>query len=339
MYVTCLSLVCPVGYHPRSAAAAMRAGISGLAALEYTDRAGEPLVGGAVEALPSGLRGHERQAALVNLAFAQLDARSVARLRAARLPVILCTREAERPGARLGGLLGRVRLPDGAPYAHGRTVHVGAGAVGVVQALSHARAMFRDAQARACLVVAVDSLIDARVLSWLDRQGRLKTSLQSDGLIPGEAACLILVSQAPPEEAGLAALGLGFGTEPATVTNEEPFRADGMTMALRDALAEAGLGLHDVDFRLSDVGGESYAFEELVLAQTRLMRQVRPTQPLWHPADGLGDCGAAAGFVQLAWVEQAWARGYAPGPVAALHASGAFHSRAAAVISQPRGPK
>ena len=35
------------------------------------------------------------------------------------------------------------------------------GQVGVVQALSHARAMFREAQARACLVVAVDSLIDA----------------------------------------------------------------------------------------------------------------------------------------------------------------------------------
>jgi 3-oxoacyl-[acyl-carrier-protein] synthase-1 len=209
----------------------------------------------------------------------------------------------------------------------------------VVQALGLARAMFRKREARACLVVAVDSLIDVRVLSWLDRAGRLKTSLQSDGLIPGEAACIVLISQEPPEEAGLAALGLGLGTEPATVTNEEPFRADGMTAALRAALAEAGLGLHEVDFRLSDVGGESYSFEELILAQTRLMRQVRPAQPLWHPADCVGDCGAAAGFVQLAWAEQAWARGYAPGPVAALHAGGAFQSRAAAVVSDPRGTR
>lgn len=336
MYVTCLSLICPVGYQPRSAAAALRAGVSGFTMLHYTDREGEPLVGAAVEALPAEMRGRDRQAALLRLAFEQLDPPSTERLRAASLPLILCTREADRPGARLAGLMSNAQLPDGAPSTHGRTAHVAGGAVGVIQALSLARTMHSETQARACLVVAVDSLIDARTLSWLDRSGRLKTSLQSDGLIPGEAACIVLVSEEPPEGGGLAVLGLGFGTEPATVTNEEPFRANGMTAALRAALVEAGLGLHEVDFRLSDVGGESYAFEELVVTQARLMRQVRPEQPLWHPADCVGDCGAVAGFVQLAWVEQAWARGYAPGPVAALHASGAFHNRAAAVVSHPR---
>jgi len=339
MYVTCLSLICPVGYQPQSAAAALRAGVTGFAALDYRDRAGEPLVGAAVEALPPGLRGVDRQSALVRLAFEALDATSAKHLRAASLPLILCTREAERPGARLGGLLGDLRWPDGTPHVYGQTAHIAGGTVGVVQALDLARAMFREGKVRACLVVAVDSLIDTRVLSWLDRAGRLKTSLQSDGLIPGEAAGLVLVSQEPPKQAGLAVLGVGLGDEPATITNEEPFRADGMTVALRAALAEAALGLHEVDFRLSDVAGESYAFEELVLAQTRLMRQVRPSQPLWHPADSVGDCGAAAGFVQLAWAEQAWARGYAPGPVAALHASGSFRRRAAAVVANPKGTR
>ncbi len=46
--------------------------------------------------------------------------------------------------------------------------------------------------------------------------------------------------------------------------------------ALRAALAEARAGMHDVAFRLSDVAGELYAFEELVLAQIRNMRQTRP---------------------------------------------------------------
>ena len=49
--------------------------------------------------------------------------------------------------------------------------------------------------------------------------------------------------------------------------------------------------MHEIAFRLSDVGGESYAFEELVLAQMRNMRQTRPEQPVWHAADCMGDAG------------------------------------------------
>jgi 3-oxoacyl-[acyl-carrier-protein] synthase-1 len=136
---------------------------------------------------------------------------------------------------------------------------------------------------------------------------------------------------------GVALLGEGLGTEPATVMNDEPLRAEGLTAALRTALREARLGMHEVAFRLSDVAGESYAFEELTLAQSRVMREVRSSQPLWHPAEGLGDCGAAAGLIQVAWAEQAFARNYAPGPVAALHASSAWGDRAAAIVADPRG--
>lgn len=108
---------------------------------------------------------------------------------------------------------------------------------------------------------------------------------------------------------------------------------------LREALQEAGLAMHDVDFRLGDVAGESYAFEELALAQARLMRKVRPGQPLWHAADCIGDCGAAAGLIQFAWAGQAFHRGYAPGPVAALQAASPFGLRAAAVVATPEGLK
>ena len=40
----------------------------------------------------------------------------------------------------------------------------------------------------ACLVCGVDSYINARSLHWLDRNSRLKTPANSDGVIPGEAA-------------------------------------------------------------------------------------------------------------------------------------------------------
>ena len=81
----------------------------------------------------------------------------------------------------------------------------------------------------------------------------------------------------------------------------------------------------------------SYAFEELVLAQMRNMRQTRPEQPVWHAADCIGDTGAAAGLIQFAWAEQAFRRGYAPGELAALHGSSmASGGRAAAIVSGRR---
>src|SRR5262249_736976 len=147
------------------------------------------------------------------------------------------------------------------------------GATAALQAIEIARSILAEPGESACLILAADSLIDARVLHWLDTTHRLKTSERTDGVIPGEAACLAVVSKGPRSDEHVSVLGVGVATEPATVFNEEPFRADGMTAALHGALQEAGLALHDVDFRLSDVAGESYAFEELVLAQTRLMRQ------------------------------------------------------------------
>jgi 3-oxoacyl-[acyl-carrier-protein] synthase-1 len=164
---------------------------------------------------------------------------------------------------------------------------------------------------------------------------RLKTSQVTDGLIPGEAACILVASKRPIVSGSLRLRGLGLAIETATAGNEDPFRANGLSAALKAALAEAAVQMHEVAFRLSDVAGESYAFEELVLAQVRNMRQPRlEEQPVWHAADCMGDCGAAAGLVQFAWAEQAFKRGYAPGELAALHGSSmAFGGRAAALVS------
>jgi 3-oxoacyl-[acyl-carrier-protein] synthase-1 len=64
------------------------------------------------------------------------------------------------------------------------------------------------------------------------------------------------------------------------------------------------------------------------------MRTTRERQDLWHPGAFVGDTGAASGLLQLAWTEQAFARGYSPGDLALLHASVPSGSRAAAVITR-----
>lgn len=334
VFLSCISLVCPVGYSVASATAALRAGIASFAETVYTDVHGEPIIGAMVPALDAELRGRERLLALIRLALEAIEPALADRLPWGSMPLILCTREAERPGARLSGIVAKLQAPGGAPLAGPRGAHVASGGASAIQAVAMARATLADPGVPACLVLAADSLIDARVLHWLDRHQRLKTSERTDGVIPGEAACLAVVSREPlPDEPVVSVHGIGIATEVATLFNEEPFRAEAMKTALGDALRDSGIAMHDVDFRLSDVAGESYAFEELALAQTRLMRKVRPSQPLWHAADCVGDCGAAAGLVQFAWVGQAFHRRYAPGPVAALHAASVFGQRAAAVVA------
>jgi 3-oxoacyl-[acyl-carrier-protein] synthase I len=332
LYVSCLGLVCAVGLTPESASAAMRSGIAGFSDLPYVDNNGAPVVGAIVPALPNDLRGRERLIELFKLCVEGFDQRLPSDIDRQYLPLLVCTREPDLPGPHAASIVVEVEARLGFRFCRERSGHVPRGAVAGFEALRQARHILAESDSTACLVIAVDSLVDARALQRLDRTMRLKTPVRSDGIIPGEAACLMLVAVRPLTPWPVTLGGLGFAAEHATVLSDEPLFGKGMTAAVREALSEAGLSLHEIDFRLSDVAGESYAFEELVLAQSRLMRQTRQSQDLWHPAAFIGDCGAAAGLIQLAWAEQAFAKGYAPGPIALAHGATAAGDRAAAVI-------
>jgi 3-oxoacyl-[acyl-carrier-protein] synthase-1 len=332
--LTCVSLVTPVGYSASASCAALRAGIAAFEELDYLDTAAAPVLGARLGAIVPGTRGRERLSALARLLIDHIDADVAGRMPWSQMPLILCTRHREMPGPRQGGILSGLRLPDGSALNERRTTQIADGQPSAFSALTHARKLLNEGGEPACLILAIDSLIDARTLAWLDGHMRLKTSGMTDGLIPGEAACLTVVSRQPLTQRHVILRGLGYGVETATAVNEEPFRADGLTAALKTALAEARIEMHEVAFRFSDVAGESYGFEELVLAQLRNMRKTRPEQPVWHAADCIGDTGAAAGLIQLAWAEQSFSRGYAPGDLAALHSSSmVFSGRAAAIVS------
>lgn len=339
MILSSLSTISSLGFSPYGTAAALRAGIARFGELIYNDKTGSSVIGSMISGVPAEIRGRDRLKALMTLAFKAVPRGLAKTLAWSRMPMIVCLPEEARPGPRLHESWVRECLPDGDRYAPARITFVEGGPAGAFAAIEQARRLLASTDAPGCLILAVDSLIDARVLAWLEREQRLKTSQQSDGIIPGEAACLTIAVRRPVIPTGVVVLGLGVAHEEATVLNERPFLGQGMAEALCAALNEARIEMHDVDFRISDVGGESYYFEEVVLAQTRLMRRTRTSQPLWHPADCLGDCGAAAGLLQFVWTEQAFARGYAPGTIAALHGSSAFGARAAAIVTASQGAK
>jgi 3-oxoacyl-[acyl-carrier-protein] synthase-1 len=334
LHVSCMGLVSAVGMTPESACAAMRGRISGFQNTPFKDNEAATVIGAMVPSLSPGLRGSERLASLLKAALIELPRRLPPGLAVSELPVLLCTREPERPGGSLQGLLQRAEaeLPFRLGRAHAQ--HLPEGSTSAFSALTRARLLLTEHGVQACLIVAVDSFMDVRALHWLDQHQRLKKDGHTDGLVPGEAACVTLVSLKPvPGLSALGVNGIGFGEERATVFNDEPLRGEGMARAVGAALDEADMAMQHVAFRLSDVGGESFAFEEVALAQIRHTRVSRTCQDLLHPASSVGDCGAANGLLQLAWAEQAMHRRYACGPVALAHLSAPAGLRAAAVLT------
>ncbi|NMO17397.1 hypothetical protein HPC49_06500 [Pyxidicoccus fallax] len=204
------------------------------------------------------------------------------------------------------------------------------GSYGGYSALAAGRRLLRQHEAPACVVAGAESMMCARTLLRLSERHRLLVEGNSDGVIPGEAAACVLLSL---QGKGLAAIrGMGFSREPASLENDLPLRADGITASARAALDEAKLALHDVAFRFSDAAGESFYFKEQALLVSRLLRERKSEFPLWLCAESLGDTGAAAGLCGMLWAIAAWTRRYAPGHRAIGFAGNEYGGRAAVIL-------
>ena len=198
--------------------------------------------------------------------------------------------------------------------------------------MMEARRLIYDAQVPFCIIAGADSFLVASTLASYEERDRLLTSQNSNGFIPGEAGAAVLVG--PPgrtTDSELLCLGMGIGQETATIDSEEPLRADGMVAAFRAAFAEAGRTIDDLDFRLTDSNGEQYWFKEAALAMTRTLRVRKERFQIWHPADCVGETGAAIGPCTLAVALASTRKRYSPGPGILFHFGGEGGERAALV--------
>jgi 3-oxoacyl-[acyl-carrier-protein] synthase-1 len=255
-------------------------------------------------------------------------------VRIEEVPLLICVGEVSRPGQLQD--LNEEFLSDVCQGLktrfHERSGVIANGRVGGVEAVRRARELL-DEDRPLCLVAGVDTFLVGTSLCALDKDNRLLTSANSNGFIPGEAGAAVLLGPAKKDgPAQLVCRGIGFGREKATIQSEEPLRADGMVEAIRAALADAGCTYDEVDYRLTDVNGEQYAFKEAALAMARTMRTLKPRFEIWHPADCIGEVGAAIVPVVLGVAKAAAEKGYAPGAGALCQFSNDDGARAAMVL-------
>jgi 3-oxoacyl-[acyl-carrier-protein] synthase-1 len=249
------------------------------------------------------------------------------------IPLLLCVAEPERPGRPEGldsTLLSEIQEELGESFAP-ESIVISRGRTGAVVALERARHMLYERNTYRVLVAGTDSLLNAETLDYYQRQDRLLTSTNSNGFMPGEAAGALLMAR-PIQRGRLSCAGIGFGVERSTINSEQPLRAHGLSQAIRNALAEAGCEMRDIDMRVTDLSGEHYYFKEAALALGRTLRGRRNNVALWHPAECVGETGAAAGFIALAVAEAACRKGYATGPGILGHFADDGGQRAAVVL-------
>lgn len=280
----------------------------------------------------ASLRG---RAKMVGMAAAAIDQclPSLANIPTAEVPLLLCVAEPDRPG-RISGL--DDSLLSGVAGALERRFHtasrvIAAGRVGGVQALDQASELIAHGRP-ACLVAGVDTYLDAATISGFDRRGRLLSELNSNGFIPGEAAAAALLGSGAEPAPGLVCEGIGFGQERATIESDEPLRADGLVQAIRAAIADAGCTFDELDFRVTDFSGEQYTFKEGALALARAMKRTKREFDVWHPADCIGEVGAAVLPIILGMVRAACIKGYSPGNGVLVHCGNDDGRRAAMVL-------
>lgn len=190
------------------------------------------------------------------------------------------------------------------------------------------------------IVAAVDSYLDPIFLGWLNDQRRLKVPSLPAGIIPGEAASVLVLERRQDVErrGGTARLRIGsvaLDSEAADPASRDLGRPDPAARAVSQAIASAG-GPDDLHRVIVDLNGERWRFLEWALVEGRCLDVLPRPWELWHPADCIGEVGAAFGPLAIGMAARAFARSY--GARGALICAGTDRGeRAAACVFAPQG--
>lgn len=330
-------MVTAVGLDAPSSCAAIRCAIDGFTETRFMDKGGDWIMGAQVP-LEKPWRGLTKLVQLIVPAI-QECLMAASPIPASSIPLLLCVSEKERPG-RFGDIdsqLLKAVEAELATHFHHRSGTIARGRIGGALAVGAASELIHQEGVPFCIIAGVDSFLIAATVAAYEERGRLLTSQNSNGFIPGEAggACLI-GSVERSDQSSLLCCALGSGLESATIESEEPLRADGLVQAIRNTFADAQKTYEHVDYRLTDCNGEQYWFKEASLAMTRTLRIRKEQLDIWHPADCIGETGAAAVPCSLAVALFAERGRYSPGPGVLCHYGNDSGERIALLLGATR---
>ncbi|QDQ27519.1 hypothetical protein FNU76_14780 [Chitinimonas arctica] len=352
--------VSSIGLSAASTCAAIRASLNNFRETHFVDSKGEPVLGAMVPtAVLTGTEddeviqgGPDKLAAMFVRAVRECS-EAAGGIDPAQTALLLVGPEGSRPGvdeALLRHVFDTCQATAGmAFHAASRITQVGTPGLAVM--LKYSRELLaapQESGVQAVLIAGLDSLLNGNDIRQALQEGRILTSANADGFIPGEACACILVVRSDaalarrradgredePAAAILRLRGIGLAQESATLSSRQPSRGRGLATAIAQALGEAELQAHDVHNRMSDATAESYFFEEASYAWTRLLRQRSPEGYLFTtPMNRVGHIGAAMGPLTLVLALDQVRKQWAAGENILIHLSSNSSPRAALVLT------
>ncbi|RMI00753.1 MAG: hypothetical protein D6681_11210 [Calditrichaeota bacterium] len=340
--VESVGMVSSIGLNAPSCCAAIRAGISRFEEIPFHDHFGNPIIAApAIEAVPNR-QGYQRTIQLLVLAIRECILSHPAHRKYIPQKVCLLIHidTLDRPdfpenlldymAADINEGLGEIAPDRIEIYPEGKT--------GFFRSLIRARKILNDSHFDACIIAAGDSLVNGRMLAFLENNDRLKTEHNSDGVIPGEGAGALWVSRFSRQvKSMLIVAGIGLNKELSVLEKDKPTLGIGLANAIKESLKDAGIPLHSIDFRIGSIAGERLDFMEASTALARVQRVHKDHFELWLPAEQLGDTGVALPACMTIIAAVAFSKGYAPGRSALVFSSSRSAERAASIVLSTTG--
>lgn len=183
----------------------------------------------------------------------------------------------------------------GIKYEHTLVRSVQEDHTGIVHAVSLAEELFENGDVKRVIVIAADSLVDPDSLEWFAEKNRLKTDANPVGLIPGEAAAVLML-----EPNGQTIL-----SDMLTISRSCIHAVDGVDESGNERLCLAQtvsqlLGDDSFDGSLyMDMNGEAWRSMAYGIARSAIPEHQWVDHDFITPARCLGDTGAAGGAVSL----------------------------------------
>lgn len=305
LYIAGMGMITAVGANTAMTAAAVRAGVSGYA---FSDFFGENDARITLASVPDdvfvqidadiieGSAFNERQDRVTKMAILAIREACAGHAPAQPIPLLIAMPEGPSDADSLALFAENLgcNCKPWATAANGRRVHHGRAAG--IEAIGFIFRYLSESLHDYFLVGASDSYLDYSRLYPLSKADRLRVEGNTDGFVPGEAACFLLLTRRPEQamvrQGQLIALHVpGIADEVGHLSSQEPYRGDGLADAFRQALV--GCAAKGVDAIYSSLNGEHFWGKEYGVAYARHHEYFHDPVKVEHPADCYGDLGSA----------------------------------------------
>ncbi len=331
-----ISMVTALGLDAVQTAANVRAGMAGFNELAWVDKAFKPFIGAFLpddvldplsDRIAKARALTYRENRLLRLAGQPLkELITSIRGRIGPLPVLLGMPENDRT-FRLTDRDILAHLPEqcGLPIdASHSAVHFKGRASGLL-AVHAACDALRAGMVETVVAGGTDTFKDLYTLGSLDMESRVSTTQNRDGFIPGEGAGFLLLTtrrnaKAKGWQVNAQIVASAQGFEKGHLGSKEPYQGEGLSATFALLLGSASAP-KPVQAVYASFNGENHWAKEWGVTAIRQKAHLASDFDIEHPADCIGDTGAACGPIMAGMAAIGIESGYRRAPTAIFASS------------------